>query len=127
MYREHLMDHYKDPRYYGTMDEPDVSHHEKNPSCGDEITVDIRIDDDMIDGLVFSGHGCAISTAAMSMLAEQLQGAKIDDVLRMSKDDMLELIGVELTTMRVKCGLLGLHTVKKALYKHLGQKMKGEW
>ncbi len=127
MYREHLMDHYKHPRNHGELESPTVSHTEKNPSCGDTITMDFLIEDGKVKDVRFRGEGCAISMAAASMLAEELPGKKVEQVVLMPRDEMLELIGVPLTTMRVKCGLLALHTAKKALAKNLGEEAKGEW
>lgn len=127
MYREHLMDHYKHPRRNKTLDNPSAERYEKNPSCGDTLTLQFTIQDDVITDVGFTGEGCAISMAAASMLVEDMPGMSVDEVLLMTREDMLELIGVPLTTMRVKCGLLGLHTAKKALYQYKGQTLQGEW
>ncbi len=116
MYKEHIMDHYKHPRNNAALKNPTISHSEKNPSCGDSITVDISITDNVIDAIGFTGEGCAISMAAASMLFEDMQSMSVDDVLTLTREDMLEMIGIPLTTMRVKCGMLALHAVKKALY-----------
>ena len=113
MYREHLMDHFKNPRFYGELESPDAARTEKNPSCGDTVTFHISIADGVVDEVRFSGEGCAISVAAASMLAEELPGMRVEE--------MLDLIGVPLSTMRVKCGMLGLHTVKKALAERLSE------
>lgn len=127
MYKEHLMDHYKHPRHNTTLKSPTAERSEKNPSCGDSLTLQFLIKDDVIQDVGFTGEGCAISIAAASMLCEELPEKSVDDVLSMTREDMLELIGVPLTTMRVKCGLLGLHTAKKALYEYKGKALKGEW
>ncbi len=121
------MDHYKHPRHNKTLENPQAERYEKNPSCGDELTLQFTISDDDIIDVGFTGQGCAISIAAASMLLEELLGKSVDDVLAMTREDMLELIGVPLTTMRVKCGLLGLHTAKKALYQYKGKTLQGEW
>lgn len=121
------MDHYKHPRHKGTIEHPHAEHTEKNPSCGDTCHITLTVKDGVIQDAKFDGEGCAISIAGASMLLEELEGASVKDALSFSREDMLELIGVPLTTMRVKCGLLGLHTLKKTLCKLEGAELQGEW
>ena len=121
------MDHYRHPRRNTKLAIVDAERYEKNPSCGDALTLQFTISENIITDVGFTGEGCAISIAAASMLVEELPGKTVDDVLSMTREDMLELIGIPLTTMRVKCGLLALHTAKKALYQYKGQALQGEW
>ncbi len=113
---ELLLDHYKDPRNFGRLEDPDIVREEGNPSCGDQIRIEIKLKGSMIEDIRFSGKGCAISQAAASMLTEELKGKSLEDVKRFDKDQMLELLGVEVNPMRLKCALLALKTVKLGAY-----------
>ena len=107
MYRQQILDHYRNPRNYGELSDPTFSHTGENPSCGDEIQVDIVLDgDDVIEQVAFSGDGCAISQAAASMLTGELVGLTLDDLQELDRDDVLDLLGVEVTPMRIKCAVL---------------------
>jgi nitrogen fixation NifU-like protein len=116
LYRENILDHYRNPRNRGTLDEPDVSYEDANPLCGDRIRMDFRLRDGRIEQVRFTGHGCAISQAAASMLCEQIEGKSLEDVKRLSRDDVLEMLGIELGPVRLKCALLALKTVKAGVY-----------
>jgi nitrogen fixation NifU-like protein len=120
-YRELILDHYKNPRNFGTIDPADAQAEGKNPLCGDEASITVAFDDDgeTISDVRFSGHGCAISTAANSMLTELVKGRKAAEVAVM-KDELLDEIGIPLTPVRIKCALLGLTTLKLALHKAKG-------
>jgi nitrogen fixation NifU-like protein len=122
LYREVILDHYKNPRGHGTMADPDAHAEGQNPLCGDEVTIAVRFreDGDTIDSVQFEGRGCAISQAATSMLTELVQGRKATDVATLDKDELLEEIGIPLTPVRLKCALLGLTTLKVALHKAKG-------
>jgi nitrogen fixation NifU-like protein len=109
---EILLDHYKDPRNFGHLDHPDITHEEGNPSCGDQIRIEIKLSGDVIEEIRFNGKGCAVSQASASMLTEELKGKSLDSVKRMSKDQMLDLIGIEVNPMRLKCALLALKATK---------------
>ncbi|MBI1729495.1 SUF system NifU family Fe-S cluster assembly protein [Candidatus Acetothermia bacterium] len=109
---EILLDHYKDPRNFGHLDHPDIAHEEGNPSCGDQLRIEIRLNGDVIEEIRFNGKGCAVSQASASMLTEELKGKSLDFVKRMSKDQMLDLIGIEVNPMRLKCALLALKATK---------------
>jgi nitrogen fixation NifU-like protein len=120
-YRELILDHYKNPRNFGAIDPADAQAEGKNPLCGDEasITVSFAEDGETISDIKFSGRGCAISTAANSMLTELVKGRTAAEVAEM-KDELLDEIGIPLTPVRVKCALLGLTTLKLALHKAKG-------
>ena len=108
MYRQQILDHYKNPRNYGEMEDPDFSHVGENPSCGDTIQVDVKLadDDETIEQVAFSGDGCAISQAAASLLTEKLPGKSIDELQAMDTDDIVDLLGVDISPMRIKCAVL---------------------
>ena len=122
LYREVILDHYRNPRGHGVMEDADADAEGMNPLCGDEVTIYVRFgeDSDTIDEVKFSGRGCAISQAATSMLTEMVQGKKASDVAVLDKDELLEEIGIPLTPIRLKCAMLGLTTLKVALHKAKG-------
>ncbi len=122
LYREVILDHYKNPRGHGVMENADADAEGMNPLCGDEVTIYVRFgeDSDTIDEVKFSGRGCAISQAATSMLTEMVQGKKASEVAVLDKDELLEEIGIPLTPIRLKCAMLGLTTLKVALHKAKG-------
>ena len=122
LYREVILDHYKNPRGHGVMEDADADAEGMNPLCGDEVTIYVRFgeDSDTIDEVKFSGRGCAISQAATSMLTEMVQGKKASDVAVLDKEELLEEIGIPLTPIRLKCAMLGLTTLKVALHKAKG-------
>jgi nitrogen fixation protein NifU and related proteins len=129
LYREVILDHYKNPRGHGVLEEPDVSAEGQNPLCGDEVSIYVSFEpgSDIIDEVKFSGRGCAISQAATSMLMEMVQGRSASDVASLSKDDLLEELGIPLTPVRLKCAILGLTTLKLALHKGKGTPLPEEW
>ncbi|HAX25673.1 MAG TPA: SUF system NifU family Fe-S cluster assembly protein [Thermomicrobiales bacterium] len=116
LYREYILDHYRNPRNHGTLDPNDATYEDTNPLCGDRIRIDLRLDGDRIVDIKFSGRGCAISQAATSMLTEMVEGKTIDEVKAISKDDLLEEIGIPLSPARIKCALLGLKVLKASAY-----------
>jgi nitrogen fixation NifU-like protein len=122
LYREVILDHYKNPRGHGVIDEPDANAEGMNPLCGDEVSIYVRFgaDKETIDEVKFSGRGCAISQAATSMLTEMVQGKSATEVAELDKDELLEEIGIPLTPIRLKCAMLGLTTLKVALHKAKG-------
>ena len=117
MYREVILDHYKNPRNFGTLDPADISYEDDNPLCGDKIRIDLRLDENnRIKEAAFSGHGCAISQASASMLTEEILGKTLDEVKQLGKEQILELLGIELGPVRLKCALLSLKVLKAGAY-----------
>ena len=115
-YREYILDHYRNPRNRGTLDPADITYEDSNPLCGDQLRIDLLVKDGVVDDVKFSGRGCAISQASASMLTEMIEGKPLDEVKRISKDDILEMLGIPLTPVRVKCALLGLKVLKGGVY-----------
>ena len=127
MYREVILDHYKNPRNKGTLDPHDFTYEDENPLCGDKLRIDVRLDDQQrIKEVAFSGRGCAISQASASMLTEAILGKTLDEVKQMSKDDILEMLGIELGPVRLKCALLSLKVLKAGAYGLEGQRYQDE-
>lgn len=116
LFRENILDHYQHPRCHGTLDDPTVSFEDANPLCGDRIRVDVRVSDGRIEEVRFSGHGCSISQAAASMLCEHVEGRSLEEVKQMTRQDVLDLLGIELGPVRLKCALLALKTLKAGVY-----------
>ncbi len=116
LYREHILDHYQNPRNYGTLENPDRSFEDSNPLCGDRIRIDLKLADDRIVDIRFSGRGCAISQASASILTEMVKGKSLEEVRRLSADDLLEELGVPISPARRKCALLSLKVLKAAAY-----------
>ncbi|HVP71054.1 MAG TPA: SUF system NifU family Fe-S cluster assembly protein [Gemmatimonadaceae bacterium] len=116
LYRENILDHYKHPRNQGTLDHPDISYEDGNPLCGDKLRMDFQIKDGKIDAVRFSGQGCSISQASASMLCERIEGQSLEDVKKISREDVLEMLGIELGPVRLKCALLALKTLKAGVY-----------
>jgi nitrogen fixation NifU-like protein len=129
MYREVILDHYKNPRGHGVVEDADAQAEGMNPLCGDEVTISVSFEDDgeTLDEVKFSGRGCAISQAATSMLMEMVEGRKAADVAAMSKDELLDEVGIPLTPVRLKCALLGLGVLKVALHRAKGTPLPEEW
>ena len=123
MYRQQILDHYKNPRNYGELEDPTFSHVGENPSCGDTIRVDVNLEDDgeTIEYVAFSGDGCAISQAAASMLTDELQGMTLDDLAAMDRDDVIEMLGVEISPMRIKCAVLAEKVAQDGAKLHRGE------
>jgi nitrogen fixation protein NifU and related proteins len=127
LYREVILDHYKNPRGHGVIDDPDVEAEGQNPLCGDEVSIAVAFEGDTIQEVRFQGRGCAISQAATSMLMEMVKGRKASEVAAMPKDELLEEIGIPLTPIRLKCAILGLGVLKVALHKSKGTPLPEEW
>ncbi|MFC7204987.1 Fe-S cluster assembly sulfur transfer protein SufU [Haloferax namakaokahaiae] len=108
MYRQQILDHYKNPRNHGRLSEATFSHTGENPSCGDTITMDVQLADDgeTIERVAFSGDGCAISQASASMLTQRLPGTTLSELEAMDTDDITEMLGVDISPMRIKCAVL---------------------
>jgi len=120
LYRQQILDHYKNPRNYGELDNPTYSHVGENPMCGDEIAVDVELAGDRIERIAFRGEGCAISQAAASMLSKHLIGESIEELDAMDRDDVIDLLGVEISPMRVKCAVLAEKVLQDGIAIHRG-------
>ncbi len=112
---EHILDHYRHPRHKGAINDPTVTQEESNWSCGDTLTVQIRMEGDHIADIGWSGEGCAISQAAMSLLAEALQDKTLTEADALTSQDILHLLAIPIGARRFKCALLCLHTWKNAI------------
>ena len=127
LYREVILDHYRNPRGHGEMEGADATAEGVNPLCGDEVTVSLRFDGETISEVGFEGRGCAISQAATSMLTEMVAGRTATEIAELPKEELLEEVGIPLTPVRLKCALLGLGTLKVALHKAKGTPLPEEW
>ena len=127
LYREVILDHYKNPRGHGVIAEPDAQAEGQNPLCGDEVSIAVEFEGDTIADVKFQGRGCAISQAATSMLMDMVKGRTAQEVASMSRDELLEEVGIPLTPVRLKCAILGLGVLKVALHKSKGTPLPDEW
>jgi nitrogen fixation NifU-like protein len=129
MYREVILDHYKNPRGHGALEDAHAHAEGQNPLCGDEVSIFVRFGEDgeTIEDIGFEGRGCAISQAATSMLTEMVKGRKASEVAELPKDELLEEIGIPLTPVRLKCAILGLGVLKVALHRAKGTPLPEEW
>lgn len=129
LYRDNILDHYKSPRNHGTIENADVSAEGMNPLCGDQLTIDLKIDDGRIERIRFHGKGCSISQAATSMLTELVEGREAAEIAAMPKEELLDELGVPLqqNPARLKCALLGLGVLKVALHRAKGTPLPAEW
>jgi nitrogen fixation NifU-like protein len=128
LYRELILDHYKNPRNHGLLDDADARAEGQNPLCGDEVAVSVRLGpNDVIEEVGFDGRGCAISQAATSMLTDLVKGRTALEVAAMPKEELLDELGIPLTPVRLKCAILGLGVLKLALHKAKGTPLPEEW
>jgi nitrogen fixation NifU-like protein len=117
LYRELIIDRYKNPQMRGDLDPNDFTYEDDNPLCGDRIRIDLRVDEDeTVTEAVFSGEGCAISLASADLLLESIVGKSLQEVKKLSKEDVLELLGIQLGPVRLKCALLSLKVLKAGVY-----------
>jgi nitrogen fixation NifU-like protein len=115
LYRDYILDHYKNPRNFGTLEPHDLEHHDHNPLCGDELGVHLVVGEDgRIENLRFHGQGCAISQAAASIASEELIGMRADDVASLDADWIIDLLGIQISPTRRKCALLSLKVMRGA-------------
>ncbi|MBV8171373.1 MAG: SUF system NifU family Fe-S cluster assembly protein [Candidatus Eremiobacteraeota bacterium] len=115
LYRDFILDHYRNPRNAGTLDNPDATFEDLNPLCGDKIRMDLKIDDGVVTDVKFKGRGCAISQASASLLTEQIKGKSLAEINKLGKEDVLANVGINISAARLKCALLGLKVLKSAL------------
>ncbi len=113
---EILLDHYQNPRNFGHLENPDIVHEEGNPSCGDQIRIEIKLEDNKIADIKFTGKGCTISQASASILTEIVKGKTLEEVKNFSKEDMLNALGIPISPIRLKCALLALKVLKAGIY-----------
>ncbi len=117
LYREHIIDRYKSPLYRGELNPHDITFEDDNPLCGDHIRIDLRLDGNgTVTEAAFSGEGCSISLASADLLVESIIGKHLDDVKQLSKEDVLDLLGIDLGPVRLKCALLSLKVLKAGAY-----------
>ncbi|TRZ79656.1 MAG: SUF system NifU family Fe-S cluster assembly protein [Nitrosopumilales archaeon] len=125
IYREIILDYYRNPRNYGKIQDPDISQRDSNPLCGDELEMHLNIKDDKVADVKFTGKGCAISQASASMLTELIMGKDFEYVKKLTKDDILDNLGLhDLGPARIKCALLSLKVLKSGLYSYIIDKLK---
>jgi nitrogen fixation protein NifU and related proteins len=117
MYREHILDHYKHPRNFGKLEPADIDHREDNPLCGDDIRIMVRLDKDAntVDAVKFAGRGCAISQASASMLTQRIKGKKIEEVKALTRDDIVAMLGIPISPVRLKCAILSLVVLRDGI------------
>lgn len=115
IYRQYILEHYRDPRNHGHLDHPDIHAADTNPLCGDRIELDLQIDGDRVTNVRFSGRGCAISQATASMLTERIEGATLEELRMLKPSDILEMLGVEIGPARQRCALLSLRVLHQGI------------
>jgi len=114
-YREYILDHYRNPRNYGKLEDPDIHSEDSNPLCGDQLAMDMQVEGDRIKEVRFLGRGCAISQAAASMLSEMIEGKTVQEVVALGKDEVLEELGIAISPARTKCAFLSLRVLHRGL------------
>ena len=126
IYKDIILDYYRNPRNFGDLQDPDVRAKDSNPLCGDIIEMQLKINDGKVEDVRFKGKGCAISQASASMLTETVKGKTLDDIKALGKSDVLNLLGIDPGPTRIKCALLGLKVLKLGVYGYLGQAITEE-
>ena len=116
LYKENILDHYKNPRNYGEIENPDISYFDTNPLCGDELQMQIKIKDGKAEDVKFKGKGCSISQASASMLTEMIKGQDMEEIKKIGKKEILDAVGLQLGPSRIKCALLSLKVLKAGAY-----------
>lgn len=116
LYREEILEHYKYPRHRGTIENPNITYKDTNPLCGDECQIDLNVKEGKVAEVKFIAKGCAISQAATSMLTEQIEGKSLEEIKKIGKQEILDILGIELGPVRLKCALLCLKVLKSGVY-----------
>jgi nitrogen fixation NifU-like protein len=114
-YREYILDHYRNPRNYGKLENPSTHAEDSNPLCGDQLAIDLLVEGDRVTAVRFQGRGCAISQAAASMLSEMIEGQPVAEVVKLGKDDILDALGIPISPARMKCAFLSLRVLHRSL------------
>lgn len=115
IYRQYILEHYREPRNHGALEHPDIHAADTNPLCGDRIEIDLNVQGDRVSEVRFRGRGCAISQASASMLSEMIEGQPVADVVKLGKDDILEALGIPISPARTKCAFLCLRVLHRGL------------
>jgi nitrogen fixation NifU-like protein len=115
LYRDEILEHYRHPHNFGTLDEPDIVQEGSNPLCGDRLTLMLDVEDGVIRDVAFTGRGCAISQASASMLTDRIRGLRLEEVARIGRADVLDDLGIEISPARLKCALLSVDTLRRSL------------
>lgn len=127
IYKEIILDHYRNPKNKGRLIDAEISAQDNNPVCGDQISIDIKLEDDVVSDIKFDGEGCAISQSSASILTEMLMGKTVDELSKFTKDELLEELGTpSLGPARIKCALLSLKVLKIGTYQYLGAKLPSD-
>jgi nitrogen fixation NifU-like protein len=126
IYKDIILDYYRNPRNFGDLSNPDVRVKDSNPLCGDVVEMQLKINNGKVEDVRFKGKGCAISQASASMLTEVIKGKTLDEIKAISKADILNLLGIDPGPTRIKCALLGLKVAKLGVYGYLGQAITEE-
>lgn len=127
MYSALILEHYKNPENFGEIRNADLESVDDNPTCGDRIKMQIRLDGKKIHDVKFSGDGCAICIASASMLTSKIKGKNLSEAKKISKEDVFELLKIKLTASRVKCALLSLKVLKMSLVSYLKERQNVDW
>ena len=126
-YRENILDHYKNPRNHGHIDQPSAVAEGVNPLCGDELAIELKVENGVVTDVRYNGRGCAISQAAASMLSDAVKGKPLEQLSEIGKDDVLDELGVPLSPIRLKCAMLSVGVLKVALNQLTGEPLPQEW
>ena len=126
IYSEMILEYYKHPKNRKKLDHPDIQNHSHNPLCGDKCDIFIKLDENksVLEQVTFDGEGCAISIASASMTTQLMKGKTLKEALELDKEELLEMLGIQLSPNRLKCALLGLDTIKNGIRKHLGSNVE---